>query len=179
RIALERRRHFIEQAFEGEPHVYGAVAAEGAAWRRVGENALADIFDVVEIVDGVEHRAGIKDRHDAVAGMRAAALNALAFDTGDAAVLAHADLEPDIGLRPAAMGDEGFFAIDDKAHAAAGFAGEQSRDQFDIERLGAAAETAADMRLDHADPRHVHVEDLRQHQVYVIRHLRRGMHGHA
>src|SRR5499427_8276132 len=108
--------------------------------------------------------------------MRAAALNALAFDPGDAAVLAHADLEPDVGFRPAAMGDEGFLAIDDKAHAASRLASEQSRDQFDIERLGTAAEAAADMRLDHADPRHVHVEDLRRHQMYVIRHLRRGMH---
>jgi hypothetical protein len=25
----------------------------------------------------------------------------------------------------------------------------------------------------------IHAEDLRQHQVHVIGHLRRGMHGHA
>ena len=111
--------------------------------------------------------------------MGAAALDAFAFDAGDAAVLAHADLEPDVGLRPAAMGDEGLLAIDHDAHAAAGLAREQRGDQFDIERLGAAAETAADMRLDHADARHVHGEDLRQHQVHVIRHLGRGMHGDA
>ncbi len=35
------------------------------------------------------------------------------------------------------------------------------------------------MRLDHADARHVHVEDLRQHQVHVVRHLGRGVHRHA
>ena len=56
---------------------------------------------------------------------------------------------------------------------------QQRGDQLDVERLGAAAEAAADMRLDHADARHVHVEDLRQHQVHVVRHLRRGMHRHA
>ena len=111
--------------------------------------------------------------------MRAAALDAFAFDAGDAAVLSHADLEPDVGFRPAAMGDEGLLAVDHEAHAAAGLARQQRRDQFDIERLGAAAEAAADMRLDHADARHVHAEDLRQHQVHVIRHLRRGMHGDA
>ena len=55
----------------------------------------------------------------------------------------------------------------------------QRGDQLDIERLGAAAKTAADMGLDHADARHVHGEDLRQHQVHVVRHLRRGMHGDA
>src|SRR6516164_7980094 len=39
--------------------------------------------------------------------------------------------------------------------------------------------TAADMRLDHADSRHVYVENLRQHQVHVIGHLGGGMNGHA
>ena len=89
------------------------------------------------------------------------------------------DLEPDVGLRPAAMGDEGLLAVDHQPHAALGLAREQRRDQLDIERLGAAAEAAADMRLDHADLRHVHGEDLRQHQVDVVGHLRGGMHRHA
>ena len=95
------------------------------------------------------------------------------------AVLAHADLEPDVGLGPAAVGDEGLLAVDHDAHAAADLARQQRRDQLDVERLGAAAEAAADMRLDHADARHVHVEDLRQHQVHVVRHLGRGVHGDA
>jgi hypothetical protein len=76
------------------------------------------------------------------------------------------------------MGDEGLLAIDNEAHAAAGLARQQGRDQFNVEGFGAAAETAADMRLDHANPRHVHAENLRQHQMHVIGHLGRGMHGH-
>ena len=56
---------------------------------------------------------------------------------------------------------------------------QQRRDQLDVEALGAAAEAAADERLDDADPRHVHVEDLGQHQVHVVGHLGGGMHGHA
>ena len=111
--------------------------------------------------------------------MRAAALVAVALDRGDTAVLAHADLELDVGLRPAAMGDEGFLAVGHDAHRAVGLAREQCSDQFDVERLGAAAEAAADMRLDHADARHFHAEDLRQHQVHVVGHLRRGVHRHA
>ena len=59
------------------------------------------------------------------------------------------------------------------------FRGKQRGDQLDVERLGAAAEAAADVRLDHADARHVHVEGLRQHQMDVVRHLRRSMHRHA
>ena len=77
------------------------------------------------------------------------------------------------------MGDEGLLAVDHHAHGAAGLARQQRGDQLDVERLGAAAEAAADMRLDHADARHVHVEDLRQHQVHVVGHLRGGVHGHA
>ncbi len=179
RIKSELARHLVEQALEGEADVDGAVAAERAARRRVGEHALADIFDVVQVVDGVEHRAGIENRHDAVAGMRAAALVTFALDGGDLAVLAHAELEADVGLRPAAMGDEGLLAVDHHAHAAAGPAREQGGDQLDVERFRAAAEAAADVRLDHADARHVHVEDLRQHQMHVIGHLRAGVDGHA
>ena len=111
--------------------------------------------------------------------MGAAALVAFAFDRGDAAVFAHADLEADVGFRPAAMGDEGFLARRHQPHGAVGLARQQRGDQFDVERLGAAAEAAADMRLDHADARHFHAEHLRQHQVHVVGHLRGGVHGHA
>src|SRR4029078_3082488 len=41
---------------------------------RLGEQRLADIFDVVQVVDRVQHRAGIEDGHHAVAGMGTATL---------------------------------------------------------------------------------------------------------
>jgi hypothetical protein len=171
-IETKRVRHVIQQAFEGEANINSAVAAKGAAWRRVGQHALPDIFDIVQIIDRIQHRAGIKDSDDAVARMRTTTLDAFALDSGDAPVLAHPELEPDIGLRPAAMGDERLLAVDHRAHATARLARKQRRDQLDIERLGTAAEAAADIRLDHADPRHVHAENLRQHEVHVIGHLR-------
>src|SRR5262249_50088643 len=49
RIKSELARHLVEQALEGEADVDGAVAAERAARRRVGEHALADVFDVVQV----------------------------------------------------------------------------------------------------------------------------------
>src|SRR5665811_2522493 len=52
----------------------------------------------------------------------------------------------DVGFRPAAMGDEGFLARRHHAHGGVGLARQQRGDQFDGERLGAAAEAAADMR---------------------------------
>ena len=112
----------------------------------------------MQVVDGVEHRAGIEDGHHAVAGMRAAALVAVAFDRGDAAVLAHADFELDVGFRPAAMGDEGFLAVGDDAHRAVALAGEQCRDQFDVEGLGAAAKPPLDIG-DQLIALHLHAED--------------------
>src|SRR5262249_44934401 len=150
-----------EEALEGKTNINGAVATEGAAGRRIGEHALADVFHVMKIVDGVEHRPRIEDRHHAIAGVRAAALIALAFDRGYLSILAYAELEADVGLRPAAVGDEGLLAVDHHAHATLGLARQQRSDQLDVEAFGAAAEAAADMRLDHADARHVHVENLR------------------
>ena len=123
RIEPQLAGHLIDQALESEADIDRAVTAEGAAGRRVGEHSFADVFDVVQIVDRVKHRAGIEDGHHAVAGMRAAALVAVAFDRGDAAVLAHADLELDIGLRPAAMGDEGFLARRHQPHRSVALAG--------------------------------------------------------
>ena len=87
RIEPHLARHLVEQALEGEAHVDRAVAAEGPARRRVGQHALADVLDVVQVVDGVEHRARVEDRHHAVARVRAAALDALALDGRDPAVL--------------------------------------------------------------------------------------------
>ncbi len=77
------------------------------------------------------------------------------------------------------MGDERVLAVDHHAHRAADLARQQRRDQLDVERLGAAAEAAADERLHHADARHVQPEDLGEHQVHVVGHLRGSVHGEA
>ena len=107
RVEAQGFRHLVEQRLEYKARVDRAVAAEGAAGRGVAEHPPADIADILQVVDRVEQRAGIEDRDDAVARMGAAALVVLQFDAGDLAVLGHADLEPQVGLRPAAMGDEG------------------------------------------------------------------------
>src|SRR5262249_53324940 len=127
----------------------------------------------------VEHRPRIKDRYHAIARMCAPTLVTIAFDCGDAAIFAHADLERDIGLRAAAVGNESFLTCRYEPHTAVGLAREQRCNQFDVERLRAATEAASDMWLDHADVRHIHAEDLRQHQMDVVGDLCRGVHSHA
>ena len=109
--------------------------------------------------------------------MCASALDALAFDRRDSAAPGQAELEANVGFGPAAVGDEGSLAAEHDAHGATGAARQQRRDQFHIQALGATAEAAANERLDDTDLRHVHVQDLRQHQVHVIRHLGTGVHG--
>ena len=96
----------VEQAFEGVARVDRAVAAHRAAGRRVGVDAVAVVFHRRDVVEAVQQRAGIEDGDDAVAGVGAAALHHLAVAGGDAAVLAHAELQPNVGLGPAAMGEE-------------------------------------------------------------------------
>ena len=101
-------------------------------------------------------------------------MDGFALDGGDFPVLRHADPELDRGLLAPAMGDEGLLPAQHQADRAARLAGEQGGDQLDMQRLGAAAEPAADMGLDHADVGLLHAQRPGQHQVDVIRHLGRG-----
>ena len=85
------------------------MAAKGTAGRRVGQypDALkARRYDVVEAVD---HGAGVQDGYDAIATVGAAALLHSEIHGGDGAVCLHADLHLDLALGAAAMGDEGLF----------------------------------------------------------------------
>ena len=179
RIEPELARHAVDQTFEGVPHVDRAVPAHGAAGRQIGVDPVAVVFDRGNIVDALQQRAGIENGDDAVAGVSAAALHHLAFAGGHAPILAHAELQPDIGLRTGAMGDEGLFAGELHQHLAGGGAGQQRGDDLEIQRLDARAETAADERLDHADARGIHLQALRQHEVQVIADLRHGLHREA
>ncbi len=79
-----------------------------------------------------------------------------------------------VGFRPAAVGDEGFFPVDQQAHPAAAFARQEGGNHLHIQRLGAASETACHMGLDHADFALVHLQHLGQHQVDVVGHLGRA-----
>src|SRR5262249_41578106 len=153
-------RHLVKEAFESKADVDRPMTAKGAAGRRVGEHATAGVLDIVKVVDRVKHRAGIEDRHDAISRVRAAALVAIAFDRGYPSILVHANLQANVGLGPTAMGNESLLARRYDAHGSVGFTREQRGDQLDVERLGATTETAADMWLDYADARHIHVEDL-------------------
>ena len=75
------------------------------------------------------------------------------------------------------MGDESVFPADHDAHGASRPAREHGGDHLHVQRFGAAAEAAAEERLDDADLRLRHPEDLRQHQMDVIGHLRAGVNG--
>ena len=72
-------RHPVQHAFESVAHINGAVTAHGSAWRQVGIDPKAVIFDCRDVVDAMQQRSGIKDRDDAVTGVSAAALNGFTF----------------------------------------------------------------------------------------------------
>ena len=153
------------------------MAPERARRRHVGQHPESLVLDVLQVVDREQHRAVVEDRHDAVAGIAAGAVHRLALDGGDPAVPGHAELQLDLGLLAAAVGDEGLLAAQHQADRAARLAGEQGRDQLDMQRLGAAAEPAADMGLDHPYVGLLHAERPGQHEVDVVRHLGRGADG--
>src|SRR6476646_9414468 len=110
RIEPQLSRHLVEEAFEGKTDVDGSMTAEGTTRRRVGKNATARVLDIVQVIDRVKHRAGIQDRHHAITRVRTATLIAIAFDRSDASILAQADLQADVSLRPPAMRDESLLA---------------------------------------------------------------------
>ena len=179
RIELELARHAIEQAFEGMPAIDRAVTAHGTAGRQVGIDPIAVVFDRRNVVDALQQRAGIEDGHDAVAGIGAAALHHLALARRDAAIAPHAELQPDVGLRPRAVGQEGFLARQLHQHLAAGGAGQQRGDDLEIQHLHPRAEPAADERLDHANPRGVHLQATGQHQMQVVDDLGHALKGQS
>ena len=179
RIQAEPAGHLVEQRLEGVPRIDRAVAAHRAAGRQVGVDAKAPVAHRADAVQRVQQRAGVEDRHQAVAAVGAAALHDLAIDGGDLAAALHADLQPDVGGRPAAVGEETFLARELHAHRAAGRARQRGGDHLEVQRLDAMAEAAADEGLDDADARAVHAQHLRQRQVQVVGHLGHRMGGQA
>jgi hypothetical protein len=177
RPEAQLERHLVEQRLEGEAHVHGAVTAHRTARWRVGEHPLAAVAHVLDVVEGVEQGAGVQDRDDPVAAVRAAALHRLAVDGDDASVAVQPELHTHRLRRPAAVGDEVLFARRHQTDPRRRGARQQRADDLDVEGLGAAAEAAADVRLHHADARAVQPEAARQHQVHVVGHLRRAVHG--
>src|SRR5215471_18714979 len=98
RIKAKLAGHTVEQAFKRVATIDRAMTAHCPAWREIGIDPIAIIFDGRYIVDALQQCARVEDRDDAVTGIGAATLNHLAFAGGDTAVPSHAQLQPDIGL---------------------------------------------------------------------------------
>ena len=161
RIEAELNRHFVQCVFERVAHIDRAVPAERTAGRRVGQDTLAVITHVLQVIDRKQHRARIQDRHDAVAGMPAAALDGPAVDGGNLAILRHSHADRDRLFGPSPVGDERVFTADHGSHRTPYAPRQHGGDQLDIERLGPRAEPAAEKRLDHANFGFRHFQDLR------------------
>ena len=177
RIEAQLLGHLVHQVLEGEAHVDRAVAAHGAAGRRVGEHAVAVVAHRVQVVDGIEHGAGIEDGDDAVAGIGPAPLHHLAVDGDDLAGLVHADFQARVGFGPAPVRDEGLFPALQQPDPGPRGLRKHGANELADQGFRARAEAAADMGLDHPDLRIVEPEALRDIAVYVVGHLGAGMHG--
>ncbi len=153
RVEAEPLGHLVEQRFEGEAHVHRAVAAHGAARRQVGIDTIAAITHRTDAVQRMQQGAGIEDRHQAVAAIGAAALHDLGVHGGDLAVPAHADLQPRVRRRPAAVGEEGLLAREFELDGGPRGARQRRRHHLEIQRLDAVAEAAADEGLHDAHGR--------------------------
>ena len=179
RVEPEPGRHFVEQRLDREAHVHRSVAAHRAARRQVGVDPVTAIAHSAHLVERVQQGAGVQDGDQAIAAVGSAALGHFRIQRRDRAAALQSDLEPDLGVGPAAMGEKHLFARQLQLYGAARGARQGRRDHLEVERLDAVAEAAADERLDDAHLRAVDAERLRQHQVKVVRNLADGVHGQA
>jgi hypothetical protein len=127
----------------------------------------------------VQQRPGVKDGDDSIAGIGAAALDALGVHRGDLAVFLQADFQPDVAFRTAVVHHKGLLARQLDPDGSSRGPRQQRGNDFEIEALGAVAEAAADERLDDADLRRAHPEAFRQRKVHVVRHLAHRLDGQA
>ncbi len=175
RIEAELVRHAVQQRLEGMARVHGAVPAHRAAGRRVGVHAIAVVAHRIEAIERVQQRAGVEDRDEAVPAVRAAALHDLAVHGGDLARALHPELQPDVRLGAAAVGEEAVLAGLLHAHGAARRARQGGGHDLEIERLDAVPEAATHEGLHDAHLRAVDAEALRDGEMQVVRHLRHGV----
>ena len=179
RVEPDLRGHDVEQRFERMPRIHRAVPAHRAARGRVGVHAISAIPDGRHQIQRMEQRAGVENRDQAVAAVRAATLDDLAVDGGDLARFFHAELQADVGLGPPAVGEKPVLARKLGLYGTAGGACEGAGHHLEVERLDPMAESAADERLHHANARAVHAEALGKREMQVVRHLRHRMRGQA
>ena len=164
---------FVQLRFEGEADVDGAVTAHGSADRLVGQDAVAVVLNVGDVVERAQQRAGIKNGDDAVGAVGSAVLDDAGFDGGDAAVVRDAGLQIDDGARTSAMRPEDFFAGVGDLHRGKRFSRRNGGDDFERNDFTLSAEASAHQRLDDANLRHRHFEDQRKFVLQVVRNLRR------
>src|SRR4051812_42010949 len=98
------------------------MSAHGSAGRLIGQNAVAVVLNVGDVVKRSQQRARIKNGDNAIRAVAAAILNNTGSDSGDAAVLGDASLQVDDGSRASAMRPENFFAGVGDLHRSFGFA---------------------------------------------------------
>ncbi len=161
----------VHQHLGGEARVDPAVAAHGAAHRRVGVQAAAAEAEVRHRVRALQQHPVVIGGDHPEAAVGAAIDQDVAGQRGDAAGRVEAELHRQLGRVAAVVAEEHVLAREAQAHVAAADQRQLGGDHLVRERIALAAEAAAKMRLDHAHAVLVDAQHLGQRQVHVMRHL--------
>src|ERR1700674_2996152 len=162
---------FVQLRFEGESYIHGAVAAHRSANRLVGQDAVAVILNVGDVVQRAQQRAGIENGYDAIGAIGSAILHDSCLDGGDAAVVGDSSLEIDNRAGASAVRPEDFFAGVGNFHWGKRFSCRNRCDYFEWDDFTFTAKASAYQRLDDANLRHRHFEHQGQLVLQVVRNL--------
>src|SRR5690606_25864251 len=158
---------------ERKAGLHAAMATLRSARRLVRVDARRVEAIGVERVRRRQQLTGVVRRHEAEGRVRPAVGQDPAIDRADATIARCAGAVLHLPRMTAAVRVEHFLTRVQDLHGAAALAGQCSDTELEVERLGLAAERAADSWLHDADACDVEVEYAGELAVQVVRHLRR------
>src|SRR6266511_963183 len=152
----------VELGLEGKAHIDGAMAAHGATGWLIGQDPVAVVLDIADVVQGGEQGPGIENGHHAIAAKGATALNDPTLNRGDVASPCDAGLEVDDLMWSSAMQVKYFLAGTGDFHRTPDFPSQRCRANFVGEGLVFAAEAPTNERHDDPYLTRRKIQDTRQ-----------------
>ncbi len=175
RIEFQVARDFVELHFESETRLRCTVSALGSARWLVRKDAHAFEFVRRDFVRHGLQRAGVICGRDAVRSVRAAVKNRFEMQCSDLPVALDAGLDPHQNRMTTAMRVKNLFTRQREFHGATGQHRKFACDNFVRERVGLAAESAADRRGDHANMSARNLQCFFERAMNIVGRLRRAV----
>ena len=165
--------HLIQSNLNGASRVDGAVATHGARCWFVGPDASTGVVERTEFVRCCGQHTVVVGRDVAEGSKTTAVDEGVDVETRNPTFGIGGHFHIDVAWVPSTVDPIDLFSVKGDANGPAGFPCKNSGAHLVRERVGFAAETAADKGANHVDLVHGDVEDGRESTVRIVRHLLR------